>query len=354
MAYILNVSKALLCDLSGTGGGKIRACAGGPSCTGSYFFMMHAPAFYVRDIPVFGDLILSPMDGFSDQPYRALCRSLGSAMSYTEFINALDVLQGHPHLWRKLAYLEQERPVVYQIFDNEPARLLEAALRLQERGPDIIDINMGCSVRCVSGRGAGAGLLREPEKVARIFSLLSRSLKVPVTAKIRLGWDEDNRNYCQIARIVEENGGALIAAHGRTRAQGYGGRADWEAIAEIKRSVSIPVIANGDVSRVADIERIKRETGCDGVMIGRAAIGNPWIFSRLDRADVSDALLHETMQSHLESMLDFYGPERGLVLFRKHASRYLAPLNLSADQRQRLLTASQPVEFVQTLISLNP
>jgi len=315
--------------------------------------MMQTPAFYVRHIPVYGDLILSPMDGYSDQPYRALCRSLGSAMSYTEFINVLDVLQGHPHLWRKLAYLEEERPVVYQIFDSEPRRLLEVALILQERSPDIIDINMGCSVRCVSGRGAGAGLLREPEKVARIFSLLSRSLKVPVTAKMRLGWDQDSRNYCQIARIVEENGGALIAVHGRTRAQGYGGQADWQAIAEIKRSVSIPVIANGDVSRVADIERIKVQTGCDGVMIGRAAIGNPWIFSRLDRDQVSEAQLQDTMQCHLASMLDFYGPERGLVLFRKHASRYLAPLDLTTDQRQRLLTAVQPAEFLQTLAQLN-
>jgi nifR3 family TIM-barrel protein len=315
--------------------------------------MAQAPDFFVRDIPVYGDLILSPMDGYSDQPYRELCRSLGSAMSYTEFINALDVLQGHPHLWRKLAYLEEERPVVYQIFDSEPVRLLEVALRLQEHGPDIIDINMGCSVRCVSGRGAGAGLLREPEKVARIFSLLSRSLRVPVTAKMRLGWDDDSRNYCQIARIVEENGGALIAVHGRTRSQGYGGQADWEAIGEIKRSVSIPVIANGDVSRVADIERIKAQTGCDGVMIGRAAIGNPWIFSRLDRDQVSTELLQDTMQRQLKSMLDFYGPERGLVLFRKHASRYLAPLALTNDQRQRLLTASQPVEFLQTLAKLN-
>jgi tRNA-dihydrouridine synthase B len=314
---------------------------------------MTTPAFYVREIPIYGDLILSPMDGYSDQPYRSLCRSLGSAMSYTEFINALDVLQGHPHLRRKLAYLEEERPVVYQIFDNEPARLLEVALRLQESGPDIIDINMGCSVRCVSGRGAGAGLLRQPEKVAQIFSLLSRSLKIPVTAKMRLGWDDDSRNYCQIARIVEENGGSLIAVHGRTRSQGYSGQADWEAITEIKRSVSIPVIANGDVSRVADIERIKAETGCDGVMIGRAAIGNPWIFSRLDRDQVSPELLQDTMQRHLAAMLDFYGPERGLVLFRKHASRYLAPMHLSTDQRERLLTACQPAEFLQTLANLN-
>jgi nifR3 family TIM-barrel protein len=315
--------------------------------------MSEVPAFFVRDIPVHGDLILSPMDGFSDQPFRLLCRSLGSAMSYTEFINALEVLQGHPHLWRKLAYREEERPVVYQIFDSEPSRLLEVALRLQERGPDSIDINMGCSVRTVSGRGAGAGLLRQPEKVARIFELLSRSLEVPVTAKMRLGWDEDSRNYRLIARIVEENGAALIAVHGRTRSQGYGGRADWEAIAEIKRSVSIPVIANGDVTTAADIEQIKRETGCEGVMIGRAAIGNPWIFSRLEREQVSPDLLQDTMQRHLSSMLDFYGPERGLVLFRKHASRYLRPLNLSPEQRQRLLTSEQPVEFLQSLASLN-
>lgn len=314
---------------------------------------MIAPVFSVRHIPIYGDLILSPMDGYSDQPYRALCRSLGSAMSYTEFINALDVLQGHPHLWRKLAYLEEECPVVYQIFDSEPARLLEVALRLQDRGPDIIDVNMGCSVRSVSGRGAGAGLLRQPEKVAQIFSMLSRSLNIPVTAKMRLGWDEDSRNYRLIARIVEENGGALIAVHGRTRSQSYGGKADWAAIAEIKASVSIPVIANGDVSSVADIERIKAETGCDAVMIGRAAIGNPWIFSRLDRDQVSVALLQETMQRHLTNMLNFYGLERGLVLFRKHASRYLAPLDLPADQRQRLLTTHTPVEFLQNLASLN-
>lgn len=314
---------------------------------------MAEPAFYVRDIPIHGDLILSPMDGYSDQPFRALCRSLGSAMSYTEFINALDVLQGHPRLSSKLAYLEEERPVVYQIFDSEPARLLEVALRLQELGPDLIDVNMGCSVRCVSGRGAGAGLLREPQKVARIFSLLSRSLRVPVTAKMRLGWDEDNRNYRLIARIVEQNGGALIAVHGRTRSQAYNGQADWGAIAEIKQSVSIPVIANGDVSSVADVARVKAQTGCDGVMIGRAAIGNPWIFSRLDRDQVPAALLQETMQRHLASMLEFYGPERGLVLFRKHAKRYLAPLSLSLDQRQRLLTEEQPVEFLQALTSLN-
>jgi nifR3 family TIM-barrel protein len=285
------------------------------------------------------------MDGFSDMPFRSLCRELGSAMSYTEFINVLDVLQGHPYYAEKLVFRPEERPVVFQIFDSEPERLLEVALRLQDRAPDIIDINMGCSVRTVSGRGAGAGLLQEPRKVARIFYLLNRSLSIPVTGKIRLGWDENTRNYLEIARIVEDNGGALLAVHGRTRSQALGGQADWDAIAEVKQSLSIPVIANGDVRSVADIERIQRHTACDGVMIGRAAIGNPWIFSRLDRHQVTSTQVRAMMHHHLERMLEFYGPGRGLVLFRKHAARYLAPLGLSNGQRKSLMTAETPEDF---------
>ena len=182
------------------------------------------PVFRVGTIPVYGDLILSPMDGYSDLPFRSLARRLGSAMSYTEFINAIDVVYGHPHLERKLAYLESERPVVYQVFDDDPERLVKAALKLRPRNPDIIDINMGCSARCVSGRGAGAGLLRTPEKIALIFSRLSKELDIPVTGKIRLGWDDASLNYLDIARIIEDNGGKLIAVHGRTKMQGYTGR----------------------------------------------------------------------------------------------------------------------------------
>jgi len=322
--------------------------------------MSVAPHFYIRHIPVYGDLILAPMDGYSDQPFRSVCRELGSALSYTEFINALDVLvKRHKLLPRRLAYLPEERPVVYQIFDNDPQRLLQAALILQDHQPDVIDINMGCSVSNVSGRGAGAGLLREPQKVAQIIATLSQALAVnntaavqntaaiPVTAKIRLGWDEQQRNYLEIARVIEENGGAALAVHARTRAQGFSGQADWEAIAEIKQAVSIPVIANGDVRTVADIERIKQITGCDAVMIGRAAVGNPWIFARLDRLQVPPELARSTMLRHLEKMLAFYGPELGLRRFRKHASLYLKPSGLDPEIRRRLLTAEQPEEFLR-------
>jgi nifR3 family TIM-barrel protein len=304
------------------------------------------PTFTIRDIPIYGHTILSPMDGYSDQPFRALARRLGSAISYTEFINAIDVLYGHPHLERKLAFLESERPVAYQVFDDDPDRLVQAVLKLRPRNPDIIDINMGCSARCVSGRGAGAGLLRTPEKIAAIFRRLSSTLDIPVTGKIRLGWDGSTRNYLDIARIIEDNGGQMIAVHGRTRAQSYSGSADWDAIAEVRQAVSIPVIANGDIKTVADIRRAMAHTGCPAVMIARAAIGNPWIFAGLDREEVTHALLRETMVEHLQQMQSFYGPHRGLILFRKYAARYITPYGLSSAARQSLLTSSTLEDFL--------
>lgn len=309
----------------------------------------NAPNFWVGNIPVYGDLILSPMDGYSDLPFRSLARRLGSAMSYTEFINAIDVLQGHPHLERKLTFLESERPVVYQVFDDDPDRLIKAVLKLRPRNPDIIDINMGCSAHCVSGRGAGAGLLRTPGKIAKIFDRLSKEVDLPITGKIRLGWDDTSLNYLETARIIEENGGKLIAVHGRTKMQGYTGSADWDAIAAVRQVVSIPVIANGDVKTVADIEKIKGQTGCSAVMIARAAIGNPWIFARLDREQVPPDLLRDTMLQHLDSMRSFYGPESGLVFFRKYAARYLAPFHLTGDLRQTLMTSQTKEEFLGLL-----
>jgi tRNA-dihydrouridine synthase B len=315
------------------------------------------PSFYIREIPIFGDLILSPMDGFSDLPFRALCREIGSAMSYTEFVNVLDIQNGNPNALRKLSFDPAERPVVFQIFDSDPDRMVKAAQRLQDLHPDIIDINMGCSDKSVSGRGAGAGLLRTPIKVARLFRKLSQTLDVPVTGKIRLGWDDTCRNYLLIARVIEENGGSLVAVHGRTKQQGYSGMADWDAIAEIRQSLSIPIIGNGDVRVPADINRMKLHTGVNAVMIGRAAIGNPWIFSRTERENVPVELVRKVFLNHLERSLDFYGAERGLVLFRKHASRYITPYRLDDSMRKRLLTCQTTAEFISLfdeLMTLSP
>ena len=295
------------------------------------------PDFNISDIPIYGKLILAPMDGFSDIPYRSLCRQYGSAISYTAFVNAIDIEGGSPHIIQELEYLPEERPVIFQIFDSSEDRLLAAALKIQKLKPDAIDINMGCSVRRVSGRGAGAGLLKDPGKIANIMQSLSRHLDVPTTAKIRLGWDDSSLNYLDIAKAIEDNGGALIAVHARTRAQGYGGKADWDAIAAIKQHVCIPVIGNGDIRTTSDIDEMLVHTNCDAVMIGRAAIGNPWIFRKQSLSDITMDEFKSVVFDHLDKMIAYYGLERAVVLFRKHLAGYIRPLNPSVTLRQSLL-----------------
>jgi tRNA-dihydrouridine synthase B len=307
-----------------------------------------APTFRVGKIPVYGDAILAPMDGFSDWPFRSICRVLGSAMSYNEFTRAEFIINAFEHIKSRFDHEESERPFVIQVYGDDPELIIAAAQRVQEKRPDIIDINMGCPARTVANRGAGVGLMRTPLKVARIFQKLSKSLDVPVTGKIRLGW-EDNRTYKLIARIVEENGGALIAVHGRTQEQGYSGEANWDAIAEVKATVKIPVIGNGDVKKVADIERMKAHTGCEAVMIGRAAIGNPWIFSRLDREQVTPEMIRLMVHQHLERNLQFYGEHKGLILFRKHAMRYLALQRLPRVMRTKIILQNEAQGFLGLL-----
>lgn len=300
------------------------------------------PDFMIGNIPVFGDLILAPMDGYTDSPFRQIARQCGAAVCYSEFINAMDVMNKHPFLYQHTTFSEVERPFAFQIYDNDPDRILSAALRLQELHPDFFDINLGCSEKSVSGRGAGAGLLREPTKVARIIKILSENIKIPITAKIRLGWDQSTRNYLEIARIVEENGGKAIAVHGRTKEQYFTGEADWDAIAEVKQAVKIPVIGNGDIHCANDIERLKNYSQCDAMMIGRATIGNPWIFSRKDRHQISSHQTRKTIHEHMKIMIEFYGSNRGLTLFRKHLNRYLEIYDVSRDQRGKLMTTTDP------------
>jgi tRNA-dihydrouridine synthase B len=307
-----------------------------------------SPTFHIGKVPVYGDAILSPMDGFSDWPYRSICRSLGSAMSYTEFIRAEFLVRAFKHMQMRMKFDEAERPVAIQIYGHDPDEIVAAALRVQEKQPDVIDINMGCPARTVATRGAGVGLMRTPLKVARLFRKLSAVLEVPVTGKIRIGWD-DCRNYLLIARIVEENGGAALAFHGRTKEQAYGGEADWDAIAEVKAAVKIPVIGNGDVSTPADIDRLKAYTGCEAVMIGRAAVGNPWIFARMNRSEVPLAAVREMVHLHLERTLEFYGREKGLYIFRKHAMQYLKLQHIPRLARVRIIQQEQPEQFLAVL-----
>ena len=307
------------------------------------------PTFMIRDIPVFGDVILSPMAGFSDKPYRLICREYGSAMSYSEFVSVHAINHGNDRTFQMLEFDPSESPMTFQIFGSDETIIEEAARRIEQLGPDIIDINMGCSVPKVSGKGAGAGLLKDPPKIGRIFNRLTKALSVPVTGKIRLGWDENSLNYLEVAKILEDNGASLIAVHGRTKSQAYNGVANWDAIAEIKQAVRVPVIGNGDVTRVADIARMKQHTRCDAVMIARAAIGNPWIFQGKDIDQVSLSEKARLIHRHLQLMLEFYGEDRGLVLFRKHVVKYVRGLRHSSAVKARLVVCKTPEEFIDLM-----
>jgi len=306
------------------------------------------PNFTVRDVPIYGDTVLAPMDGYSDWPFRSICRALGSAMSYTEFVKVEKILSRSKEPAKRLYYEEAERPVTFQIYGDDPDLILEAALKIEPLKPDIIDLNMGCPAKSIADRGAGVGMMPSPDKIARTFKLLTSNLKVPVTGKIRLGWDID-KNYKLIARIVEEEGGSLIAVHGRTKEQRYSGNADWDAIAEVKSLVKIPVIGSGDVRTVADIQRMKQHTNCDAVMIGRAAIANPWIFMGMDREQVPAELLKQTVHEHLQKSVQFYGEEDGQRLFRKYAVQYLLLKTLDRDSRKEILKERPSGEFLELL-----
>ena len=312
--------------------------------------MTQLPTFTIGSLPIFGDLILAPMDGITDPPFRGLCRKLGSAISVTEFINALDVLTEHPRYHHRLAFEPFQRPLSLQMLGDEAEQILRAAEQLVPRvQPDIIDINLGCQSKNVTSRGAGAALMREPHKIAEIFQQMSRAFDQPITGKIRLGWDEDHLNYLAVAQTIQDSGGAMVTVHGRTRKQAYRGQARWAPIREIKQVLQIPVIGNGDVRTTADIQRIKDETGCDGVMIGRAAVGNPWIFSRMDRQDVPLPLAHTVIMEHFHAMLDFYG-ERGVITFRKFLKAYLKPYEIASEEMLTLLKSKDP-EFIDSEIT---
>lgn len=304
--------------------------------------------FYIRDIPVGGDgpvVALSPMAGISDSPYRKITRRLGSAVSFTEFVSTEGLRRGNRKTIDMFRYTESERPLIFQIFGRNPESIIEAALIAEEMGPDIIDLNMGCSVKKVALKGAGAGLLRDPILVSRIVSGMVKALRVPVTAKIRLGWSGKEKNYREIVKSLEESGISMISVHGRTRDQGYKGYSDWNTIGDIKSRASVPILGNGDVLSHSDAkERIARY-GVDGVLIGRAAIGNPWIFSGRDRSAVSVHEVVELVLEHLNDMLTFYGEKHGLKLFRKHVVKYMRGFSGAGDVRNRLVTTDSVEEF---------
>lgn len=298
-------------------------------------------------------LIQAPLDGYSDSPFRRLTRSLGSPVSFTEFINGLDVVHKSTTLPNRIAFEEEERPIVFQLFDDEPQRIIDSAVILAERcHPDQFDINMGCSARRVANRGAGAGLLRHPEKIAAIVEGVVKRVSVPVSVKIRLGWDENSINFLEIGKLAQDLGASMVTLHARTREQQYSGHADWNAIAALKQALSIPVIGNGDVCSVADAQRMMDETGCDAIMVGRAGITNPWLFAGFDEGTVPEPLFRETCLKHLQYVKEFNGDNWGCVVFRKFAVRYLKQLGTEPERIRTLVTTDDSEKFTALFTEL--
>jgi len=273
---------------------------------------------------------------------------MGSALSFSEFVPANSIAAGRPWALDMLRFEEMERPVILQIFGNKLRSIEEAAIAVLERRPDVIDLNMGCSAREVALNGSGAGLLRTPELASAMIRSLVRIAgpEIPVSAKMRIGWDGFSRNYRDIALMIEDSGASMISVHGRTREEGYGGIADWDAIAEVKSMVRIPVIGSGDVSSRLDAENRIAQFGVDGVLVGRAAMGNPWIFSGIRRSALPREQITSVIKEHFLDMLTFYG-DHAVILFRKHATRYAA--EFPQHERLALLSCETPSEFLDRL-----
>jgi tRNA-dihydrouridine synthase B len=293
-------------------------------------------------------LFLAPLAGVSDSPFRRLAREQGASAVYTEMVSADGLVRGNRATIDYCAFDPCERPIGIQLFGSDPGVMAEAASYLSalpgEKRPDLVDINMGCPVRKVVNRRAGAALLEDVPRIAEMVRRMRGVSTVPVTAKIRLGWDGSSRNVVEVSRALEDAGASAVAIHARTRAEKFEGNAHWEMIGEAKRAVGIPVIGNGDVRTPEDAGRMLETTGCDAVMLGRAAFGDPWVFRRarawLERGDrlphPTAAERLETGLRHLEMMVSSVGPECAAREMRKHVAWYVRGLPHSAAVREQV------------------
>jgi tRNA-dihydrouridine synthase B len=298
---------------------------------------------------------LAPMAGISDAPFRRLCRRFGAGMTTSEMTTADIGLWQTAKSRRRLDLDMDTEPRVVQIAGSDPAQLALAATLCVDRGAQIIDINMGCPAKKVCKAAAGSALLRDPKLVARILTSVVAAVDVPVTLKIRTGWDRENRNGIEIAHIGEDAGIQALAVHGRTRACRYHGDAEYETVAQIKSVVSIPVIANGDITTPEKSLEVLRLTSADGLMIGRAARGRPWIFRELNDyfqtgkkiAPLEKNNVRDIMLDHLDDLYQFYGDTTGVRVARKHLTWYCAGLNNAEKFRSQVVRVDSASEQIR-------
>jgi tRNA-dihydrouridine synthase B len=304
------------------------------------------------------NVVLAPMAGVTDRPFRMLCRRFGAGLAASEMLTA-DVRLWHaPKSQRRMDHTGEPSPRVVQIAGVDPVMMAEAARRNVDAGAQIIDVNMGCPAKKVCNRLAGSALLQDEALVARILHSVVESVAVPVTLKTRTGWDRDHKNGLRIAHIAEDCGIQALAMHGRTRADLYQGAAEHDTVAAVKTAVKIPVFANGDIDTPERARQVLHATGCDGVMIGRAAQGRPWIFDDVNfylRTGESRAVLalekvRAIMRAHLEDLYAFYGDETGVRMARKHLSWYFRRHPGQEALRDRLVRIETPKDQLSTLL----
>ncbi|HUN54115.1 MAG TPA: tRNA dihydrouridine synthase DusB [Smithella sp.] len=286
--------------------------------------------------------LLAPLAGISNLPFRLVARSLGCSLAYTEMISSNGLIRKTAKTYEYLKTRADDRPLGAQIFGADPGIMAQAAVIAAQDAVDLIDINMGCPVKKVVKAGAGAVLMRDPDRVARIVEAVKKSVKIPVTVKIRSGWTQGSINAVQIARIAEDCGADAITVHPRTANQGYDGHADWSIIASVKKAVKIPVIGNGDIRQPQDAVKMLQETSCDAVMVGRGALGNPWIFRGIAGALCGQAIDYmPSLSQRLEMIESHWNMEAGLLneklaghSFRKHILWYTKGLDNSHHFRE--------------------
>lgn len=285
------------------------------------------------------------MEDVTDLPFRVICKRLGADIVYTEFVNSEGLIRDSRKAKEKMHFLEEERPFGIQIYGGEESSMEGAAKIAESLNPDLIDINCGCWVKDVALRGAGAGLLRDLPKMERIVSTVIRSVNIPVTVKTRLGWDAASIRIVDVAKMLEQCGVRILTIHCRTRDQGHKGDPDFSWIPRVKAAVSIPIFVNGSIETPQQIKQVLDETGCDGVMVGRGAIHNPWIFKQAKHFLSSGTLSaepdldqrFEVMIEHLKLSVNFKGERKGVIEFRKHYTGYLRGLAFASKVRQEMM-----------------